>query len=83
MGRPTLETDEAAVNRDLDNVTKQLKHEYYIDSTLPYGETDVLHFPGYKRSDEHGWLYGNQPKATEPQHAHFQVLLVSQKPCFA
>jgi hypothetical protein len=83
LGRPTLETDEAAVNRDFDNITKQLKHGGYIDSILPFGETDDLHYPGYKRSDEHGWVYGNHPSATEQQHAHFQELLVSQKSCFA
>ena len=40
---PSLETDEVAVNRNFDNVAKQLKQSGYIDATLPYGETDVLH----------------------------------------
>ncbi len=80
---PTLETDEAAVNRNFDNIAKQLKHSGYIDATLPSGETDVLHYPGYERSDKHGWVYGNHPAATKEQHAHFQEFLVTQKPCFA
>ena len=48
-----------------------------MESTLPSGETDVLHYPGYKRSEEHGWVYGNHPKATEQQNAHFQDTLIS------
>jgi hypothetical protein len=83
LGRPTLETDLDAVNRDFDNITKHLKHGRYIESTVPYGETDVLHFQGYKRSDEHGWVYGNHPKATEKHNAEFQDTLVSLKACFA
>jgi hypothetical protein len=57
LGLPTLETDPDAVNRDFGNITKQLKHGGYIESTVPYPEPDVLHYPGYKRSDEHGWVY--------------------------
>ena len=83
LGRPTLETDPEAVNKEYDNITKQLKTGGYIKSTVPYGETDVLHYPGYKRSEEHGWIYGNHPKATEKQHAHFHDTLVSLKHCFA
>jgi hypothetical protein len=64
----------------LDNITKQLKHGGYIKSILPYEEIYVLHFPGYKRSDEHGWVYG---KATEQQNSHFLDKLVSLKACFA
>ena len=29
-----------------------------MESTLPSGKTDVLHYPGYKRSEEHDWVYG-------------------------
>jgi hypothetical protein len=71
LGRPTLEIDEDAVNRDFDNITKQLKHGGYIKSTVPYGESDVLHFPDNKRSEEHSWVYGNHPKATKQQNSHF------------
>ena len=77
LGRPTLETNPDALWREFENVSKQLKHGGYMESTLPSGETDVLHFPGYKRSEEHGWVYGNHPKATEQQNAHFQDTLVS------
>ncbi len=83
MGRPTLETNPEAVCQEFDKITKQLKHGGYMESTLPSGETDVLHYPGYKRSEEHGWVYGNHPKATEQQNAHFQDTLVSMKSCFA
>jgi hypothetical protein len=72
LGRLTVETNPDAVNREFEYVTKQLKQGGYIDSTLPYGESEVLHFPGYKRSEEHSWVYGNHQKATEQQNAHFQ-----------
>ena len=79
MGRPTLETNPEAVCEEFDKISKQMKHGGFMESTLPSGETDVLHYPGYKRSEEHGWVYGNHPKATEQQHAHFQDTLVSMK----
>jgi hypothetical protein len=58
LGRPTLETNPEAVWQEFDKISKQLKHGGYMESTLPSGETDVLHYPGYKRSKEHGWVYG-------------------------
>jgi hypothetical protein len=83
LGRPSLETDPEAVSIDFEYVTKQLEYGGYIESTVLYGDTDVLHFPGYKRSDELGWVYGNHPEASEKQNSKFQDTLIALKPCFA
>jgi hypothetical protein len=78
----TLEQDKAAVSAHFEKVTLQLKRANYLQGTVPDGNLDELGFPGFKRDEANGWIFGNHPLQTTDQAKLFKEMLISHHHCF-